>query len=330
MKKLIIFWLTITVFSHANSLVQTYRLHGIDALKKQVEFSNAEKSLKLHETVDPLGEAKYCVTPYLVHQYENRVLLLSTGKCLAYCRYCFRRGFTARQEAYVSDEQIKTICEYISSNPQIEEILVSGGDPLSGGINNLAKLLKALRKCSDKLIIRLCTRAPIFAPELFTEELLDLLEASRPLWLIPHVNHPAELGEAQRKAFDACQRRAIAIQSQTVLLKGVNDNPETLIRLFNELVRLGIKPGYLFQLDLAAGTSHFRVPLKRAMEIWKLIEKKLSGLSRPHFAVDLPNGGGKFYLSALAISDKIVQKNEDASFSAIGTDGAIYEYRADF
>ncbi len=311
-------------------LIETATGEDKESLRKQVEFSSSEKKVGNYETADPLGEQKYCITPYLVHQYDNRVLLLSTGKCLAYCRYCFRRGFTARQESYINDEELNKVCAYISDNPEIEEILVSGGDPMSGGFKNLKRVLTALRKNSEKLIIRLCSRSPIFAPELFTEEVLALLEDCKPLWLIPHINHSAELGEAQRKAFSDCQRHGIAIQSQTVLLKGVNDKPETLIKLFNELTRLGIKPGYLFQLDLAAGTAHFRVPLKEAMQIWKVLERKLSGLSRPHFAVDLPNGGGKFQLSALSLSDKIIEKKADGSFSAIGCDGQLYEYRADF
>ncbi len=319
------------LISHAfQKLIRDADEKDKNALRKQVEFSSSEKKVGNFETSDPLGEQKYCITPYLVHQYDNRVLLLSTGKCLAYCRYCFRRGFTARQESYINDIQLEKVCDYIANNPQVEEILVSGGDPMSGGFKNLKRVLTALRKASDKLIIRLCTRSPIFAPELFTNEVLELLEDCRPLWLIPHINHPAELGEAQRLAFSNCQRHCISIQSQTVLLKGVNDNPETLIRLFNELTVLGIKPGYLFQLDLAAGTSHFRMPLNRAMEIWKVLERKLSGLSRPQFAVDLPNGGGKFSLSALSLSDKILEKKDDGSFTAIGSDGNVYEYSSAF
>ncbi len=300
------------------------------ALRRQVEFSPLEKNISQQEIADPLGEHKYCVRPYLVHQYENRVLLLTTPKCLSYCRYCFRRGFTARQGNFINDREIKVVCKYIKENPQIKEILVSGGDPLSGGIKNLKNLLQALRNSSSKLIIRLCTRSPIFAPELFTAELLAFLKTIKPLWIIPHINHPAELGEAQRLAFTQISECGIPMQSQTVLLKNVNDSPEILIALFNELTCIGIKPGYLFQLDMAAGTKHFRVPLKEALSIWKILEKKLSGLSRPQFAVDLPNGGGKFSLSALTTMEKIVKKDLEGNFSAIGIDGEIYNYRADY
>lgn len=302
-----------------------YRKYA-EALRRQVEFSEAETYIADYETADPLGEQKYCVTPYLVHQYENRVLLLTTGKCLAYCRYCFRRGFTARRKGCIAPEELQTVCSYISAQPQITEVLVSGGDPLSCEFDTLKTILTALRNLRQNLIIRLCTRSPIFAPELFTPPLTALLRSCRPLWLIPHINHPAELGTAQKAALTSCIEAGIPVQSQTVLLRGINDSIETLVALFHTLTCLGIKPGYLFQLDAAAGTSHFRVPLKNALDLWKILEKKLSGLSCPQFAADLPGGGGKFSLSALISSEKIVEKYDNCTFSAIGTDNCIHKY----
>ncbi len=297
-----------------------------EALRRQVEFSAAEKHVADYETADPLGEQKYCVTPYLVHQYENRVLLLTTGTCLSYCRYCFRRGFTARKKGCITPQELQTVCAYISANSQITEVLVSGGDPLSCGFSTLKTILTALRNLRQNLIIRLCTRSPIFAPELFTPQLITLLRNCRPLWLIPHINHPVELGSAQRSALTSCIEAGIPMQSQTVLLQGINDSAETLVALFHTLTCLSIKPGYLFQLDAATGTSHFRVPLKKALELWKILEKKLSGLSCPKFAADLPDGGGKFPLSALISSDKIIEKYDNYSFSAIGIDNCIHKY----
>ncbi|MEL3912984.1 MAG: 4Fe-4S cluster-binding domain-containing protein [Treponema pedis] len=302
------------------------RLKDLKALRLQLEFSEKEKNAALYETSDPLGEQKYCITPYLVHQYENRVLLLTTGKCLSYCRYCFRRGFTSRNHGFINENELKTVCNYIEKNPKITEILVSGGDPLSGGYKNIKRVLCALRAVRQNLIIRLCTRAPVFAPEVFTPGLLRLLKQSKPLWLIPHINHPAELGSGQKKALLDCIDSGIPVQSQTVLLKNINDDETTLVILFHTLTCMGIKPGYLFQLDAAAGTSHFRVPLKDALTLWKTLEKRLSGLSRPQFSADLPEGGGKFPLSALVAMEKIVEKNGLSSFSALGTDGVIHKY----
>ena len=316
----------VLISSAFQKLIQEVEPEDSKALRLQVEPSVCEKTFCPYETSDPLGEQKYCITPYLVHQYENRVLLITTGKCLSYCRYCFRRGLTARSQNFIGEEELKTVIGYIKKNPSITEILVSGGDPLSGGFKKLERVLKKLRAVKDDLLIRLCTRAPIFVPELFTEELLNLLKKTKPLWLIPHINHPAELGTAQKKALNACIEAGIPIQSQTVLLKGVNDNEKTLIKLFHKLTCMGIKPGYLFQLDPAAGTSHFRVPLKEALDLWERVEQKLSGLSRPQFAADLPGGGGKFSLSALIYSKKIIDQKENSSFSAIGVDGIIHKY----
>ena len=316
----------VLISSAFQKLIEEAEPEDSKALRLQVEPSAGEKIVFSYETSDPLGEKKYCITHYLVHQYENRVLLITTGKCLSYCRYCFRRGLTARSQDFIGEEELKTVIGYIKKNPSITEILVSGGDPLSGGFKKLETVLKKLRAVKDDLLIRLCTRAPIFAPELFTEELLNLLKKTKPLWLIPHINHPAELGKEQKEALNACIEAGIPIQSQTVLLKGVNDDENTLIKLFHSLACMGIKPGYLFQLDPAAGTSHFRVPLKEALELWESVEQKLSGLSRPQFAADLPGGGGKFPLSALIYSKKIIEQKKDSSFTALGVDGVIHKY----
>ncbi|CEM62151.1 putative L-lysine 2,3-aminomutase [Treponema phagedenis] len=296
------------------------------ALRRQVFAAETEKISLPYESADPLGESRYCVTPFLVHQYTNRVLMLTSGRCLSYCRYCFRRGFTARRQGWIPDTEIEKITDYLKQNPDIKEILVSGGDPMSGTLGQLEALLKRLRQTSPELLIRLCTRAPIFAPELFTEELLQLLKSMKPLWIIPHINHPAELGFEQKKAIDSCINAGLPMQSQSVLLRGVNNSVETLCALFHTLVCMGVKPGYLFQMDLAPGTAEFRVPLSQALGLWRELRKKLSGLSLPQFAVDLPGGGGKFPLSILALYDTIVKKDDADSFSALGLDGKVYTY----
>lgn len=296
------------------------------ALRRQVIAAAAEQQVTESERADPLGEARYCVTPYLVHQYRNRALLLATGRCLSYCRYCFRREFTARASGFISTEEIEQVCAYLKTHPAVQEILVSGGDPMSGSFSELEHLLRKLRNVSPQLLIRLCTRAPVFTPELFTDELLQLLQAVRPLWIIVHINHPAELGKAQRQALTRCIESGIPVQSQTVLLQGVNDRVALLAELFHGLVCLGVKPGYLFQMDLACGTADFRVPLEKAAKIWKDLRGLLSGLSLPQFAVDLPNGGGKFPLTALFLYGDIISPLQNNCFSARGIDGAAYTY----
>lgn len=275
-----------------------------DALKKQVCFDKLEACSNQCETADPLGEEKHAITPFLIHQYKNRVLLLATEKCFSHCRYCFRKSYTSRPKGFLKKSEIKQVCEYLEKHKNIDEILISGGDPLTANIKDLQYLLFSLREVSSLLIFRICTRAPIFAPSVFSEKLLNLLEKAKPLWVIPHINHVAELGRMQRKCIEDILKRGISIQSQSVLLKGVNDDVQTLTTLFHTLAMLGIKPGYLFQLDMAFGTAHFRVALDLALSLWEKVRAELSGLSTPVFAVDLMEGGGKFPLSAISFQNK--------------------------
>jgi len=313
--------------SHAfKTLIASVAADDAAALRRQVIASEEELLISKGERADPLGEARYCITPYLVHQYPNRVLLLATGRCLSYCRYCFRREFTARSNGFITAAQTDQALMYLRAHSEVQEILVSGGDPLSGSFEQLEVLLKKLRAVSPQLLIRLCTRAPVFAPELFTDELIALLKAVRPLWIIAHINHPTELGMAQRHALSRCIDSGLPVQTQTVLLQGVNDKPSILAELFHGLVCLGVKPGYLFQTDLARGTAGFRVPLEKAAHIWKELRRRLSGLSLPQFAVDLPNGGGKFPLSALILHEDIIAPLKNGRFSARGLDGNSYTY----
>ena len=282
-----------------------------NVLRRQVFFDEAELKVSKLENADPLGEHHHEIFPFLVHQYKNRVLLLSTASCFSHCRYCFRKSYTARSKGFLTKQEIQKVLTYLKANPNIDEILISGGDPLTASIEDLSFLLQQLRLISPNLILRICTRAPIFAPSRINAELLAVLKNAKPLWVIPHTNHVAELGLAQRKALDDIQNNGIPMQSQSVLLKGVNDEVDTLVNLFHTLTMLGIKPGYLFQLDMAFGTEHFRVPLGKALKLWEEVKKELSGLSTPVFAVDLMDGGGKFPLSIVSMQNTFVYDERD-------------------
>lgn len=295
------------------------------ALKRQVYPSRDENIILPCESSDPLGEAQYAVLPRLVHQYKSRALLISTSRCIGYCRYCFRRSLGSQHLNLISGDELEEVCGYIESHAEIEELLVSGGDPFSAPFDTLLSLLARLRKIRAQLVLRLCTRAPIFAPHLFTSARIAALRALRPIWLIPHINHPAELKLSQVECLASFVEVGIPVFSQTVLLQGVNDSASILRALFSSLVQIGVKPGYLFQCDLAPGTGHFRVPLGRALSIWRELEDELSGLSRPAFAVDLPEGGGKFPLSVAALKDCILSCSED--FIAVRRpNGKTYRY----
>ncbi len=297
-----------------------------EALALQVEASPSEYVMTAGETEDPLGASRHAVFPFLIHQYENRVLLLLTKRCLSYCRFCFRKNLMANPEGYISQAEMTQACNYISAHSEIREVLVSGGDPLSGSLSQISRYFQQLRAAAPQVLIRIATRAPIFTPERFTPELISLLTDLKPLWIIPHINHPAELGAEQSQALSACINAGIAVQSQSVLLKGVNDSVDCLVELFNNLVCLGIKPGYLFQTDKVLGTAQFRVPLKEALELYNILRRKLSGLSLPQFAVDLPDGGGKFSLGFAAMMMEGGFSLEEDGFFARGYDKEIYHY----
>lgn len=275
-----------------------------------------------------MGEHRYLVTDRIVHQYRDRVLFLSTGKCLGHCRYCFRRMYTSRNEGFAGVDEQKVLFDWLCEHDEVREILVSGGDPMSGTPGELEGLLGGLRAIRPSLLIRLCTRAPIFAPSLFTQDFVRFISSIRPLWVVVHVNHHLELGPEQRNALRSLLDAGISVQSQTVLLKGVNDNARDLSRLFHELVCLGIKPGYLFQCDLAPGTAHFRHPIDEAIAIWKETASRLSGLSLPVFAVDLPDGGGKFPLSCLIKEGRVEGSGTESTLLARGLDGKVYRYKS--
>lgn len=267
------------------------------AINRQCTPTSAEEHIEKFELTDPLGAHLYHVTPRLVHQYKNRCLLLTTSICFSYCRFCFRRNYAGHNEGFISDKEIEDVCVYLAAHAEITEILLSGGDPLTATDEKLLRLISAIRKARPGILIRICTRAPVFAPERFTVELITLLKKSKPLWIIPHINHPAEISKEWapnvRKLLFKLSDYGLQLQSQTVLLRGINDSVSVLSKLFTDLVALGVKPGYLFQLDLAEGTSHFRVPLQEGMELYNDLKKELSGLSLPTYAVDLPGGGGK-------------------------------------
>ena len=276
----------------------------LTAIQRQIQFNCAEHNFLECETPDPLGANYHSVaenTERLVHQYKNRCLFILTGKCFAHCRYCFRRESDALQLQFASEVEIDVLCNYIAEHSEIQEVLLTGGDPLTASNAKLEDVLQKLRKTNPNLIIRLATRAPIFAPERITNEFIAMVKNYAPVWVIPHINHYAEISKEfspeSRQALINLRDAGIPMQSQSVLLKNVNDSVEPLAKLFNDLVVLGIKPGYLFQGDLAPGTSHFRLGINAAIELYNQLKPELSGLSLPTFAVDLPNGGGKVNLA---------------------------------
>jgi lysine 2,3-aminomutase len=244
---------------------------------------------------DPLGENQYRVAPRLVHQYKDRALLLAANTCAGYCRHCFRR-FWLSAPPPLSVEVLRPALAYLTAHTEIRELLVSGGDPLTLDNTALEDLFRRLRAARPDLLLRVCTRVPVTEPSRFDTHTIALLANYRPLRVVVHINHPRELSAPARACLGDCVNADIPVLMQTVLLRGINDEPELLAQLFSDCLELGLSPYYLFQLDLAPNTAHFRVPLKRGIEIYRRLGGLISAPGLPAYAVDLPGGGGKVRL----------------------------------
>ncbi len=322
--------LPFSLSKNVESIIENLKSDNLDfsGIANQIFPSELENNLSYFETDDPLGSKNYLVSPNFIHQYKNRGLILTTSNCFSYCRYCFRKDFVGCNNISISDSELDIICDYLKKNFQIKEVLFSGGDPLVLSDERLDFIISKIKSVNPKMIIRICSRALFFNPKRITDSLLSVLKKYSGIWFIPHINHPYEVDKkyAKNSVEAICKLRnsGIPIQSQTVLLKNVNDKLETLVELFNSLVELGIKPGYLFQCDLARGTSHFRIPMNDACKLYSMLKDELSGLSLPKFSVDLPGGGGKFNLDSLnPITCKITQ---DENFYYFEKNNSVYKY----
>ena len=268
-----------------------------DPVRRQCIPSSEEFSVKPWELDDPLGEEKYKISERLVHRYRDRVLLLVTDTCAMYCRHCFRRNFTGGRRGVISAQEIKTTAEYVSEHREVVEVILSGGDPLTLETSVLDRILSALKEAREDIVIRIGTRIPVVLPSRIDAELTDTLKRYSPLFVMTQFNHKNEITGRSSAACSMLIDAGIPVFNQAVLLKGINDTAADLEELFHTLIRLRIKPYYLFQGDLAPGTSHFRVSLKRGLTLMKELKEILSGLSLPVYAVDLPGGGGKIPLN---------------------------------
>ncbi len=242
---------------------------------------------------DPLAEHRYSPVKGVVHRYPDRVLLLSSPFCPVLCRHCNRKRTWRSPEALISSSDWETALEYISQEKDVREVILSGGDPLMLPNSRLEAILSCLREIKHVEVIRIGSRVPVTLPMRITPELCDILERFRPLWFNTHFNHPREITPDSSKACDMILRRGIPVSNHTVLLKGVNDEFDTLMELFHRLQSISVRPYYLFQCDSASGTDHFRVPLPIGVSIMEKMWGRTGGLAIPRFVVDLPGGKGK-------------------------------------
>lgn len=262
---------------------------------------------------DPLCEEKDSPVQGLTHRYPDRVLLLVSNSCAMYCRFCTRKRKVGHEERTITKEQIAKGIEYISKHPEVRDVIVSGGDPLMLSDNFLEWVLKELRKIPHVEIIRIGTRIPVVLPHRITPELAEMIKRYHPVYINTHFNHPDEITAESSKACNMLADAGIPLGNQTVLLKGINDNPLVMRELMKKLLTIRVRPYYIYQADLVKGSNHFRTSVKTGVEIIKNIRGWTSGLAVPHYVIDAPGGGGKIPLLPEYVQsmddDKVVLKN---------------------
>ncbi len=262
-------------------------------VRRQAVPSLGELTLTPADMLDPLAEERDMPVPGITHRYPDRVLFYTTHNCPVYCRHCTRKRKVADPTSAAARAQIEGGLAYIAAHPEVRDIVVSGGDPLSLSDERLDELLGRLRAIPHVEVLRLGTRNLVTLPQRVTEDLLKIVRRYHPVFVNTHFNHPKE---CTREAFEACRRVADAgcpIGNQMVLLKGVNDDPQIVKELNQKLLLMRVRPYYIYQCDLAQGISHFRTPVEVGLRIIEALRGHTSGLAVPHFVIDAPNGGGK-------------------------------------
>lgn len=262
---------------------------------------------------DPLSEEKDSPVPGLTHRYPDRVLFLITDQCSMYCRHCTRRRFAGQYDAGVSQKRIEKGIEYIKKTPAVRDVLLSGGDALLMADEKLEEIIKKLWAIPHVEIIRLGSRTPVVMPQRITDDLVSMLKKYHPIWLNTHFNHPQEITPASIAACEKLVDGGIPVGNQSVLLRGVNDNPQIMKKLVLDLVKIRVRPYYIYQCDLSMGIEHFRTKVSKGLEIMEALRGHISGYAVPTYVVDAPGGGGKIpvmphYLISMSPT-KVVLRN---------------------
>ena len=284
-----------------------------DPIRKQAIPCFAEIALAGIGFEDPLEEQRNSVVPGLVHRYPDRVLMVLTDLCPMLCRHCTRKREWHKGGWVRTPVEIQRMLDYIRSTPIIRDVVISGGDPLTLSTQRLEHVISSLRQMQHVEIIRIGTRCPVVLPQRIDDELCNMLSKYGPIWLNTHFNHPRELTEESAKACDKLVRSGVPVNNQSVLLKGINDTVETQRKLCQGLLKIKVRPYYLFQCDEVQGTEHLRTSVETGIKIIEGMRGHTSGLAIPTFVIDLPNGGGKIPIQPNYITsktdDKLVLRN---------------------
>ncbi|MDR3458723.1 MAG: KamA family radical SAM protein [Verrucomicrobiae bacterium] len=262
-------------------------------VRRQVVPRIEETGTAPWELSDPCGEDSHSPVPGLVHRYPDRVLFLVTDRCASYCRYCTRSRLVSNASGYDFHPEYDKQIAYIAAHPEIRDVLLSGGDPLLLSDEKLENLLSRLRAIPHVEFLRIGTRIPIFMPQRITPALCAMLKQFHPLFMSIHVNHPRELTTEVREALGLLADAGIPLGNQSVLLKHVNDDVEVMKALVQKLLMCRVKPYYLYQCDLIAGSAHLRASVAKGLEIMEKLRGHTTGYAVPTYVIDAPGGGGK-------------------------------------
>jgi len=267
-----------------------------DPIRKQAVPSFQELSLVRMGFEDPLEERRASVVPGLVHRYPDRVLMVLTDLCPMLCRHCTRKREWQHGIWVRTPTEIKAMLDYIRKNKNVRDVIISGGDPLTLSTRRLEEVISRLRQIDHVEIIRIGSRFPVVLPQRIDDELCNMLSKYGPIWLNTHFNHANEVTPEAAAACDRLLRSGVPVNNQSVLLRGVNDTVESQMKLCHALLRIKVRPYYLFHCDEVQGTEHLRTPVEVGIQIIEGLRGHTSGLAVPTFVIDLPHGGGKVSL----------------------------------
>ncbi|MFT4692100.1 MAG: lysine 2,3-aminomutase [Limisphaerales bacterium] len=290
-------------------------------IRTQVVPRLEETTTASWEMSDPCGEDEHSPVPGLVHRYPDRVLFLVTDRCAAYCRYCTRSRLVSNASGYDFHPEFDRQIEYIQKNPQIRDVLLSGGDALLFSDEKLEDLLTRIRAIKHVEFLRIGSRVPIFLPQRITPELCDMLKQFHPLFISVHANHPRELTTEVRDGLARLADAGIPLGNQSVLLNNVNDDLVTMKALVQKLLMCRVRPYYIYQCDLIAGSSHLRTSVRKGLKIMEGLRGHTTGYAVPQYVIDAPGGGGKVPVNP----DYVLQRNEERVVIR-NFEGKIFEY----
>ncbi|WP_269540726.1 KamA family radical SAM protein [Cerasicoccus fimbriatus] len=290
-------------------------------IRRQIIPHGGEMKTSPEELLDPVGEDGDMPVKGLVHRYPDRVLFLVTDRCASYCRYCTRSRLVSNAQDYNFHPEFESGLKYIEEHPEVRDVLLSGGDPLLLSNRKLDYLLGRLKAIPHVEFVRIGSRIPVFLPQRIDDELCEIFKKHGPIWMSIHVNHPRECTEELYRATERLSFAGVPIGNQSVLLKDVNDDPQTMKSLVHRLLMMRVRPYYLYQCDLITGSRHLRADVRKGIEIIKHLRGHTTGYAVPQFVIDAPGGGGK-----VPINPEYVQEITDEEIVMRNFEGRRYAY----